>query len=119
MLVSMSMMNVSGFVAIALWSSLCMGQEVHVSRGKGVVVLSVSAQKPYQLLSGEGKMPMLSVECAHKGKKAGHLVEFSPGGSLVEENLEVDAKPGQLTFNMTIGGTKQMTVWSPRSEEHT
>jgi len=113
MLMSMSKLNVSGLVAIVLWSSLCMGQEVHVTQGKGVVVLSVAAQKPYQLLSGEGKMPMLSVECAHKGKKVGHLVEFSPGGSLVEENFEVDAKPGQLTFNMTIGGTKQMTAWVP------
>ena len=113
MLVSMSTRNVSGFVAVMLWCSLCLGQEVLISRGKDTVVLSVSAQKPYQLLSGEGKMPMLSVECAHKGKKAGHLVEFSPGGSLVEENFEVDAKPGQLTFNMTIGGTKQMTAWVP------
>ena len=76
MLVSMSIMNVSGLVAIVLWSSLCMGQEVHVTRGKGSVVLSVSAQKPYQLLSGEGKMPMLSVECAHRAKRPDTLWNF-------------------------------------------
>ena len=110
---SMSKLNVSGLVAIVLWSSLCLGQEVHVSRGKNTVVLSVSAQKKYQLMSGEEKLPTLSVECAHKGKKTGHNVKFSPGGSLVEENFEVDAKPGQLTFNMTIGGTKQITAWVP------
>ena len=32
---------------------------------------------------------------------------------MVEENFDVDAKPGQLTFNMTIAGTKQMTAWVP------
>jgi hypothetical protein len=104
-------MNVSGLVAIVLWSSLCLGQEVHVSRGKDTVVLSVSAQKPYPIMSGEAKFPMLSVECAHKGKKTGHNVKFSPSGALVEENPDV--KGAQQTFNMTIGGTKQVTGWVP------
>ena len=49
-----------------------MGQEVNVSRGNGTVVLSVSAQKPYPLATGQEKLPVLSVECAHKGKKTGH-----------------------------------------------
>ena len=74
-------MNASGLVAILMLSTLCVGQEVHVSRSKDSVSLSVVAQHPYQLLSGEGKMPVLSVECIHKGKKSGHLVKFSPGGS--------------------------------------
>jgi hypothetical protein len=102
-------MNVSGLVAIVLWSSfLCMAQEVHVSQGKNSVVLSVSAQKPYPLMSGEENTARLSVECAQKGKKAVHLLKFSPGGSLVEDNPE---KGAQLTFNMTIGGVKQSTTW--------
>ena len=103
-------MKVSGFVAIVLWSSLCLGQEVHVSRGKDTVVLSVPAQKTYQLMSGEQKLPTLSVECAHKGKKTGHNVKFMPGGTLVGD-LEVDAKGGQRTFTMTIGGIKEITDW--------
>jgi len=103
-------MTVSGLVTIALWSSiLCVGQEVHVSRGKGSVVLSVLAQKPYPLMSGEEKTATLSVECAQKGKKTVHLLKFSPGGSLVEDNPE---KGAQLTFNMAIGGVKQMTTWA-------
>jgi hypothetical protein len=108
-------MNVSGLVAIVLWSSLCLGQEVHVSRGKNTVVLSVSAQKKYQLMSGEEKLPTLSVECAHKGKKTGHNVKFSPGGALVEDT-DVDLKGAQLIFNMTIGGTKQVTGWVPSGD---
>ena len=103
-------MNVSRFVAIVLWSSLCLSQEVHVSRGKNTVVLSVSAQKKYQLMSGEEKLPELSVECAHKGKKTGHNVIFSPGGTMVEDT-DGDRKGAQLIFNMTICGTKQATGW--------
>ena len=103
-------MNVSGLVTIVLWSSLCLGQEVHVSRGKDTVVLSVSAQRPYQLMSGEQKLPTLSVECTHKGKKTAHLLKFMPAGTLVED-IEVSAKGGQLSFNMTIGGIKEITDW--------
>jgi hypothetical protein len=51
---------------------------------------------------------MLSLECDHKGKKTVHLLKFSPGGSVVEDSPE---KGAQLTFNMTIGGIKQMTTW--------
>ncbi|MFI5116191.1 MAG: hypothetical protein ACHP8B_05770 [Terriglobales bacterium] len=103
-------MKVSAFVAIVLWSSLCLGQEVHVSRGNGTVSLSVAAQKPYQLMSGEQKLPTLSVECTQKGKKTGHLLIFLPGGTLAED-LEVDAKGGQRPFAMTIGGTREITAW--------
>jgi hypothetical protein len=106
-------MKVNGFVAVTLWSFLCMGQELHVTRGKGNVVLGVGAQKPYQLLSGEGKTPTLSVECVQKGKKTLHQVMFLPGGSLVEDSPE---KSGQLTFNMTIGGIKQTTAWVPSGD---
>lgn len=113
MLPRMPAMNVSRLVAIMLWSALCVAQEVHVSHGKDSVSLSVVARQPYQLLSGEGKMPVLSVECIHKGKKSGHVLKFSPGGSLAEDNFEVDAKPGQMTFNMTIAGTKEGTPWAP------
>ena len=106
-------MKASGFVAIALWSLLSMGQEVHVSRGNGIVVLSVWAQKPYPLMSGEEKMPTLSVECSQKGKKTVHVLKFSPGGAVVEDSPEVTAKGEQLAFNTTIGGTKQTTSWIP------
>lgn len=103
-------MNVAGLVAIVLCSSLCLGQEVIVSRGKDTVVLSVSAQKPYQLMSGEQKLPTLSVECTQKGKKTAHLLKFLPAGTLAGD-LEADAKGGPRTFTMTIGGTKQITTW--------
>lgn len=106
----MSTRYVSGFVTIVLWSSLCLGQEVNVSRGKDTVVLTVSAQKPYQLMSGEQKLPTLGVECIQKGKKTAHLLKFLPAGTLAGD-LEADAKGGPRTFTMTIGGTKQITAW--------
>jgi hypothetical protein len=81
---------------------------VSVSQGENTVILSVLAQHPYQLMSGEAKTARLSVECAQKGKKTVHVLMFSPGGSLVEDNPE---KGKQLTFNMTIGGVTQMTTW--------
>ena len=99
--------RVSRFVALFLWSALCTGQEVHVARGNGTVSLSVVALKPYPVMSGEEKFPILSVECAHKGKKTGHIIAFSAGGTLIEE-----AK-AQLIFNMTISGARQMTPWVP------
>lgn len=93
-----------------LWCSLCLGQEVHVSQGNGVVILSVAAQKPYHLMSGEERLPTLSVECTQKGKKTAHLLMFLPGGTLAGD-LEADAKGGPRTFTMTIGGAKQITEW--------
>src|ERR1035438_4915082 len=93
------------FRSIVLWSCLCLGQEVNVSRGKDTVVLSVAAQKPYPLATGRRTLPVLSVACAHKGKKTGHNIVFSAGGALVGGNF--DAKDAQLIFYMTIGGTRQ------------
>jgi hypothetical protein len=104
-------MKVSGLVAIALWSFFCVAQEVQVSRAKGSVVFSVAAQKSYQLLSGQERTPVLTVECAQKGKKSLHVVRFLPGAALAEDNPEVTVKGGQLSFNMTIGGSKQVTTW--------
>jgi hypothetical protein len=106
-------MKVSCFVALALWSLVCVGQEVRVSQGKGDVVLSVQAQKPYKLMSGEAKTPVLSVECSLKGKKTAHLLIFSPGGMLVDDSPEGSPSGGQRTFNITMGGIKRMTMWAP------
>ena len=112
-----SLMKLSGLVAIMLWSLLGTGQEVHVSTGKGSVVLSVRAAKPYQLISGEAKMPVLAIECAQKGKKAVHLLKFQAGGSLAEDgpegNPDTPTKDGAVTFPMTIGGERQLTTWIP------
>ena len=106
-------MKMSGLVAILLWSLLGVGQEVHVSPGKNSVVLSVAAQKPYSLMSGEEKKPVLAVECALKGKKTVHILKFLPGGMLAEDNPESSAKGGELVFEMTMGGTKESTTWIP------
>lgn len=106
-------MKIAGFVAIILWSLPGMGQEMHVSQGKGIVVLSVWATKPYQLMSGEEVVPVLAVDCIQKGKKISHLLKFLPGGSLVEDSPDITAKSGESVFGMTINGTKQITEWAP------
>ena len=106
-------MKTSGLIAIILWSLLGMGQEVHVSQGKGIVVLSVLALKPYQLMSGEEKTAAFAFVCTQKGKKTAHVLKFLPGEQLVEDNPGVTATSGEFVFNMTISGTKQMTEWTP------
>jgi len=106
-------MKMSGLVAIILWSLLGMGQEVHVSQGKGIVVLSVWAVKPYQLMSGEEKTAIFSIVCTQKGKKSAHLLKFLPGGALVEDSPDVTARSGESVFAMTINGARQITEWAP------
>ena len=105
--------KLSGLVAITLWSFLCLGQEVEVSPGKGNVVLSVRAQKPYQLIQGEERTPVLGVVCGLKGKTPGHLLTFSAGGTLAQDNPEASATNAPRRLSMTIGGNKQMTTWIP------
>ncbi len=64
----------------------CLAQEVHVAQLKDHVELSITAQQPYQLMPGQPKLPVLSVECVQKGKKAGHIVLFQPGTALAEDS---------------------------------
>ena len=89
-------MKTAGFVAIILWSLLSMGQEVHVTQGKGAVELSVSAQKPYQLMSGERKVPILRCGLHPERKEVSHLLKFLPGGFLVEDGSDISAKSRDL-----------------------
>jgi hypothetical protein len=100
------------FVALAV---LCLAsasgaQEVQVSSTKGGIVVSVPAQQPYQLMAGESKTPTLSVECLHKGKKASHLLMFSPGGSMVDEGADAGTK-GAQAFIIVLNGKKLVTPW--------
>src|SRR5580658_8465976 len=106
-------MKTSGLIAtVMLWSLLGVGQDVHVSQGKGIVVLSVRAVKPYLLMSGEEKTATFAVVCTQKGKKTSHVLKFLPGEQLVEDTPGITATSGEFVFNMTIGGTKQMTEWA-------
>lgn len=92
---------------------LCLGQEVEVTPGKGTVLLSITAQKPYQWLASEQKSATLSVQCAQKGKKSVHLLLFSAQGSVMEDDPETAGRGGQVTFHMIIGNAKQVTTWIP------
>ena len=105
-------MKISGLIAIILWPLLGMGQDVHVSQGKGIVVLSVWAVKPYKLMSGEEKTAIFAIACTQKGKKTAHVLKFLPGEQLVEDTPGITATSGEFVFNMTISGTRQMTEWA-------
>jgi hypothetical protein len=112
-------MKLSGLAAMMFYSLLAIGQEVHVTPGKNSIILSVSAQKSYHLLVSEEKQPTLAVECAAKGKKTMHLLIFSPGEALAEDNQEAAPKSGEFVLNMTIGGNKQVTSWIPYGDTAT
>ena len=99
----------SGAIACALWSPNLLGQDVHVTSDKGVITLSVMAQKPY--VSGQAKTPVLSVVCQQKGKKIAHAITFSPGGILTEQEYSSFGNSTSLVLEMTIGGHKQPTTW--------
>lgn len=107
-------MGLPGIAAIALCSLLSLAQQVQVSSGKGDVVLTIQALKPYQLVVGEEKTPTLSVECVQKGKKSAHLVKFSAGGTLGQDSIDAPAQGSNPVLNVTIGnGPKHATTWAP------
>jgi hypothetical protein len=97
-------------------SSTIMGQEVHVTSDKGIVTLCVAAQKPYSLVaSGPPKTPVLSVSCQQKGKKFSHIITFSPGGILTEQEYSTFGSSASLVLETTIGEHKQPTTWVSHS----
>jgi hypothetical protein len=103
-------------VAVILWTVLSSGQEVKVTPGKDSVALSVSAQKPYDILASEKKIPVLSVQCSQKGKKSAHLVIFTTGGALAESDAEAGPKNGAFALHMVVGGKEQKTEWIPYTD---
>lgn len=88
------------------WTTAAVAQDVQVNSGKNTVILSVNAQQSYDVVSGEKKTPVLSVECV-QGKKAGHIITFSPGGAVIEDNPEGK----EANFIVTMGGSKHTTNW--------
>src|ERR1700733_8788533 len=103
-------------VFIASCAVFCSGQDVHTEPVKDGVNLSISAQQSYEIIAGEKKRPTLSIQCSQnqKGTKVVHLVMFSAGGSLAEDNPETTPKNGEIGLKTQIGsGTEQMTNWIP------
>ena len=99
------------FFALSACSLLTIAQEVQVNPTKGGISLSVSAQKPYELMPGETKVAILSVECLHKGNKSSHLVVFLPGGSVADDSGGNSAQSTQV-FEVTVKGAKKATSWT-------
>ena len=105
-------MKTLAILVATLFPLLCLAQEVHISPEKNGVLLAVPAQRPYELMPGQQKMPLLGVECVSKGKKNSHTPLFSPGDSLVQEDVEPGSTGGQV-IAMTLDGTKQVMSWAP------
>lgn len=99
--------------AMMLWATLSVSQTVHVSHAKGGLTLSVSAQKSYDMMASEKKTPVLTVQCAEKGKKTMHMVLFSPGEAIGEDKAEDAPRSGELYLDTTLGGKKDSTPWIP------
>jgi hypothetical protein len=75
-----------------------LAQEVHVRESKDNVSLSITAKRSYQLMAGRANLPILTVGCAQRGKKAGHIVLFQPGTPLAEES----DNSGLQTMSVTV-----------------
>jgi hypothetical protein len=104
-------------VAILVCSCLSSAQQVDVSQVKGGIALSVSAQKGYKILSSEEKVPVLSVECIHKGKKISHVLVFSPGGEMAQPDSSFGASSNAPeSVSLIIDGKTQATNWVPYGE---
>jgi hypothetical protein len=110
-------MKRSGLILVLLWAALSWAQEVHVTPGKnGSVSLSVSAQQTYSIMTSEKVLPTLSVICAVKNKKGGHLITFTANGMLTESDIGTTPRNGEIGLTMVINGTKQDTTWIPYSD---
>ena len=98
--------------AVVLCSSVAIAQEVHVTAENGVVTLSVTAQKPYTLMAnGQQKTPAMAVICQQKGKKTGHVITFSPGGILTEQEFSTFGNSASLRLSIRLGEQKLSTHW--------
>ncbi len=98
-------------VAVLVCSTLSSAQQVELSAVKGGIALSVSAQKTYQVMTGEDREPVLTLQCIHKGKKSAHLLIFSPAGEMAEAGpFGTSNAPQNLA--VTVDGKTQETIWA-------
>lgn len=115
----MKIMKLSWLVTIIFCALFALGQEVEITPGKGSVGLKITATKTYHWLTTEEAQPTLTLECARKGNKSGHLLLFSPSGAISEATQEMTPRNGALTLTMKINGTKQATTWIPYTDTET
>lgn len=100
------------YAVFALYSLPAVAQEVHVTAENGIVTMSVAAQKPYILMAaGAPRTPVLAVACQQKGKKTGHVITFSPGGILTEQEFSTFGRSASLLLSVHLGEEKLSTHW--------
>lgn len=94
---------------------LSLGQEVRTSQVKEGVNVSITANQSYEVMTGEKKRPVLSVQCTQnqKATKSMHLVMFSAGDPIGEDDPTTAPKNGEIALNTDVGGSKERTNWIP------
>ena len=107
-----------GLVGVVLFAAMFLAaQEVHVTPGKsGSVSLTISAQQTYSIMASEKITPTLSIICAVKNKKGGHLITFTANGMLTESDIGTTPRNGEIGLTMVINGAKEDTTWIPYSD---
>ena len=114
-------MKLSGLVVIVFCSILAFGQEVTVTPSKNSVVLSIPASKTYHLMVSEEKQPTLSIQCSQSanGKKSVHILMFTPGEAISENDAETAPRSEEFVLMMKVGNTKTPTDWIPYGKTET
>jgi hypothetical protein len=92
-----------------------LGQDVLTSQVKEGVNVSITANQSYELMAGEKKRAVLSVQCAQnqKATKSMHLVMFTAGDPVAEGDPTTRPKNGAVVFDTDLGGSKERTTWIP------
>jgi len=106
------MKSIGPLVFVTLFCVVAFGQ--HSSQDTGTAAAVVEAQKPYQIMAGEKKLPVLALYCVKKGKNMAHVLTFSPKGNVSEDNLEVKAKDDRLSLPVQLGSDAfKPATWIP------
>ena len=110
-------MKQSGLILVLLWAALASAQEVRVTPGKnGSISLTLAAQQSYSIMTNQKVSPTLSIICAVKNKKGGHLITFTANGMLTEGDIGTTPRNGEIGLTMVINGNKQDTPWIPYTD---
>lgn len=110
-------MKRSGLILMLLWAVLGTAQEVRVTPGKsGSISLTVTSQQSYSIMTNQKVSPTLSIICAVKNKKGGHLITFTANGMLTEGDIGTTPRNGEIGLTMVINGKKEDTTWIPYTD---
>ena len=86
------------------------------ARKSGSISLTVTSQQSYSIMTNQKVSPTLSIICAVKNKKGGHLITFTANGMLTEGDIGTTPRNGEIGLTMVINGKKEDTTWIPYTD---